>query len=100
MLMLHACGQYSRSESHHTPKASVNTVSGTPTRRYSKNPIVNPRRRALSITIKFAIDPDTVSFPASVLDIATASHDVRGSGKCGTTDLNSMTAGTLLIAFE
>ena len=47
-----------------------------------------------------AMEPRIVRFPASVLDMASASQDVCGSGRCGTTRVKSITAGTLLVRFE
>lgn len=51
---------------------------------------------AVSTTMKFATDPVIVRFPASVEAIARISHALRGSAKFFTSDLSSMTAGTLL----
>ena len=42
-------------------------MTGIPTFRYSENVMPTPCRRACSITIRFAIEPTTVRFPASVL---------------------------------
>ena len=44
-----------------------------------------------------AIEPTSVRFPERVLDMASVSHDVPGSGSCGTSRDSSITAGTLLM---
>src|SRR6185369_5501949 len=77
------------------PTASDATVSGTPALAYSQNDI-STSRRARSITIRFATDPTTVRFPASVDDIASVSHACAGSASLVTNPLNTSTAGALL----
>jgi len=49
------------------------TVKGAPTLKYSQKPI--PLRGAPLDTIKFATEPRMVRLPASVVDIASVSHD-------------------------
>src|SRR5215469_8293441 len=81
------------------PHVSVSTVSGRPTRKYSRKPMCTAGL-ARSTTMIFATDPVMVRFPASVLDIASVSQPVCGSGKPGTSDFSSTTAGTLLTIFD
>ena len=68
-----------------------------PLRVYSPKDSSTPRRRASSATIRFATDPNSVRFPASVVDMANPSHVCTGSGKLGTNGRKSNTAGTLEI---
>jgi hypothetical protein len=58
------------------PRASVSSVSGTPTLQYSTNEIETPSRRAFSTTMRLATEPSTVRLPANVLDMANANHAV------------------------
>src|SRR6266496_4510753 len=48
------------------PQARVSSVTGTPTRAYSPNPIRTPRVSARSATIRFAIEPMSSRLPAKV----------------------------------
>src|SRR5260221_10946744 len=48
----------------------------------------------------FAIDRRIVKLPASVLAMAIVSHARGGSGRCGTSGVKSITAGTLLTTLE
>src|SRR5256884_9392947 len=91
---------YPVSTSTTTPHASVSSVTGTPTRAYSTNPIRTPRVSARSATIRFAIDPISRRLPAKVELIATTRHTRCGSGSCGTAFRHNITAGTLEIRFE
>src|SRR5271169_3337776 len=61
-----------------TPTAMVSTVSGAPTLRYSQKPI-GASWRARWITIRFATEPRMVKLPASVVAMASVSHDRVGS---------------------
>src|SRR2546430_8803148 len=76
------------------PRSSVTSVSGTPTRQYSANPMRTPELRAASTTMRLATEPRIVKFPDSVDAIATSSHARVGSASCGTIGLNTSTAGT------
>lgn len=52
-------------------------VAGTPKRRWFQNERLYPitfARRACSLTIRFAADPTSVKFPATVLTQANISH--------------------------
>src|SRR5712692_2227795 len=53
-----------------------------------------------SATMILATEPVIVRFPASVLAMASTSHPACGFANPGTTDLSSMTAGTLLMMLE
>src|ERR1700683_2063986 len=81
------------------PAARLRIVMGTPPFAYSQKPI-STRPRARCTTIKFATDPSTVRFPASVDDIASVSHACAASGKRVTKLRKTSTAGTLLTRFE
>ena len=62
--------------------------------------ISTPCRRAPSRKIRLAIDPTSVSLPATVLDMASLSHEVYGPAAAERAARRSITAGTLLITFE
>jgi hypothetical protein len=53
-----------------------------------------------STTIMLATEPVMVRLPASVLAMANTNQPVWGFSKPGTTDLRSITAGTLLTILE
>src|SRR5207245_10437756 len=82
------------------PHASVSSVTGTPTRAYSPNPIRTPRDSAFSATIRFAIQPISSRLPANVELMATRRHTRSARGRLGITLRHSMTAGTLDTRFE
>ena len=63
-----------------TPMAIVTIVSGNPTLKYSQKDM-EAYRRAFWTTIRFAMDPSTVRFPARVEAIARTSHARLGSAK-------------------
>src|ERR1035441_10022942 len=98
LFILSPCGRstiYLTHTSHAHPTISVITVIGSPTRKYSQNPIFTSGL-ALSTTMMFATLPVIVRFPASVEAIASTSHAVCGFAKFGASDFKSITAGTLL----
>ena len=78
----------------------MTSVSGTPTRQYSANPMRTPELRAASTTMRLATEPRIVKFPDSVDAIATSSHARVGSASCGTIGLNTSTAGTFDTRLE
>src|SRR6266487_4349432 len=82
------------------PHASVSSVTGTPTRAYSPNPIRTPRDSAFSATIRFAIEPMSSRLPANVELMATRRQTRSARGRLGMTLRHSMTAGTLDTRFE
>ena len=77
----------------------VAAVSGAPTLKYSQNEICTCGR-ARWTTIRFATEPSTVRFPASVEAIARISHACVGSARRGMNGLKTSTAGTLLTRFD
>src|SRR2546421_5502555 len=82
------------------PHARVNSVTGTPTRAYSPNPIRAPRASAFSATIRFAIEPMSSRLPENVELIATTRHTSSGCGRWGTVARHRITAGTFEMRFE
>src|SRR5215467_10001036 len=87
-------------QSHSRPKAMVRTVSGAPTLKYGQKLKSTPRAFARWATMRLAIEPTSVKFPASVEAIATTSQARWGSCKFGTNDLSNNTAGTLLTTLD
>src|SRR5262249_36556403 len=53
-------------QSHSRPKAMVRTVSGAPTLKYAQKLKSTPRAFARWATMRLAIEPTSVKFPASV----------------------------------
>src|SRR5574341_193359 len=84
---------------HSTPAIMLSTVRGTPTFRYSGKEI-RTAWRARSTTIRLAMEPSSVRFPARVADMASVSHPRDGLARCAIRGLNSRTAGTLLTALD
>src|SRR5205085_8993294 len=82
------------------PHATGASVTGTPTRAYSPNPIRTPRVSAFSATIRFAIEPMRSRLPANVELMATRRHTRSVRGRLGMTLRHSMTAGTLDTRLE
>jgi len=70
---------YTARQSHHSPRASVISVSGAAMRKDSQNPIVTPRDAACRTTIKLATEPSTVRLAAKVEAIATTAQLRCGS---------------------
>ena len=81
--------------SHAHPTIMVATVIGKPARKYSRKPI-STSGRALSTTMMLATLPVTVRLPAKVDAMASVSQAACWFGNPETTDLSSITAGTLL----
>src|SRR5215469_16377485 len=77
------------------PNARVSSVSGTPTRLYSRKPIGTRACRAASTTIRFATEPRMVRLPARVDAMARMSHPRSGSPRVEMSGFKRSTAGTL-----
>src|SRR5205085_1238594 len=87
-----------------TASTVVMSVRGTPTFRYSTNVSATPCGRASSATIRLAIDPNSVKFPANVETTASRYHvcvtaSAVDTGKASP-GFRSNTAGTLDTRFE
>src|SRR5438552_2306187 len=80
---------------HAHPTSSVAAVIGAPARKSSQK-LTCTSGRALSTTMILATLPVIVRLPASVEAIASTSQAVCGLENPGTSDLSSITAGTLL----
>src|SRR6185437_9700438 len=78
----------------------VSTVMGTPVRRKSPKRMGTPRELDRSATMRFAMEPRMVRFPANVALIAITSQISFGLGRWGTTGRQSITAGTFDTRFD
>src|SRR5262245_11548691 len=95
----HRCPVWAKSG--HCARAALGQfVSGAPTLKYAQKLKSTPRTFARWATMRLAIEPTSVKFPASVEAIATTSQARWGSCKFGTNDLSNNTAGTLLTTLD
>ena len=79
------------------PHNNENNAIGSPAFKYSANERLTPLFFADSATIKLATEPNNVTFPARVLDIASTNHALCGSIKLGIIGKYNNTAGTFDI---